>query len=151
MRYYIIYKQDVPKDIPAHMKGKVFTWEQFLARGDSFVATKAEDTIESHMNSIRPGNCATFIYTSGTTGMPKAVMVTHDNYVWTSRMVLSKEHKTINPLIGKGRILSYLPLSHAAGQIFDFFLGICSASNVFYPDASVLQTELARFLNVSRP
>ena len=27
VRYYIIYKENVPKDIPAHMKGKVFTWE----------------------------------------------------------------------------------------------------------------------------
>ena len=151
VKYYIIYKEGVPKDLPAHMKGKVFTWEEFMARGDSFVATKREDTVEHHMQSIKPGNCASFIYTSGTTGMPKAVMVSHDNFAWTTKMVVHKEWKILEPIMGKGRILSYLPLSHAAGQIVDFYMGIATAANIFYPEASVLQNELAKFLLVCKP
>ena len=36
-------------------------------------------------DKIRPGHCCTLVYTSGTTGMPKGVMISHDNYVWTKK------------------------------------------------------------------
>ena len=54
-------------------------------------------------------------------------------------------------MMGKARILSYLPMSHAAGQFVDYMVGISVAANVFYPDPSVLQTELLKFLLIARP
>jgi acyl-CoA synthetase (AMP-forming)/AMP-acid ligase II len=55
---------------------------------------------------------------SGTTGYPKAVMLTHDNINFEGTMI--GQHQ---PLMGatyeQERILSYLPLSHAAGLLVD--------------------------------
>lgn len=56
-------------------------WKDFMALGKRV----EKKTIEDRMNKIKPGNCCTLVYTSGTTGMPKAVMLSHDNYTWTKK------------------------------------------------------------------
>jgi long-chain-fatty-acid--CoA ligase ACSBG len=54
-------------------------------------------------------------------------------------------------LLGKGRILTYLPLSHAAAQLVDLLIPIKCGYNVFFPDPSVLQANLVKFLNIAKP
>lgn len=67
------------------------------------------------MNKVKPGNCCTLVYTSGTTGMPKGVMLSHDNYTWTKNSVDTIYKRTDIQY----RMVSYLPLSHVAGQFTD--------------------------------
>ena len=61
----------------------------------------------------------TYVFTSGTTGNPKGVMLSHDNYMFLTKMTDELE------LMKKGtkhRIISYLPLSHVAAQFSDIIL-----------------------------
>lgn len=52
-------------------------------------------------------------FQSGTTSLPKAVMLSHDNLIYNAKM--AAKYLEMEP--GNERILSYLPLSHAAAQV----------------------------------
>ena len=64
------------------------------------------------MENIAINQCCTLVYTSGTTGNPKGVMLSHDNIYW--------EAESANDFAqfaeAKEVIISYLPLSHIAGE-----------------------------------
>lgn len=91
----------------------VYSFEDFISIGD-----RATVDIEfyNRIDKQKPGNCSNVVYTSGTTGNPKAVLLSHDNITYTC-----KAGKTLfnDKLPDRLRIVSYLPLSHIAGQIFD--------------------------------
>lgn len=61
-----------------------------------------------------PEDTCALVYTSGTTGLPKAVMLTHDNLVWTAKSAANRLEITEND-----RVLSYLPISHVAAKMVD--------------------------------
>jgi long-chain-fatty-acid--CoA ligase ACSBG len=92
----------------------IYLWEDFIELG-----RKVDNDLEFN-NRIRmqkAGNCCNIVYTSGTTGQPKAVLLSHDNLTWVGRTMVTK----YNDLLGqKNKVVSYLPLSHIAGQINDF-------------------------------
>jgi len=72
-------------------------------------------------DKIEPGHCCTLVYSSGTTGNPKAVMISHDNLVFELSLVLHMftSHSQVNQRAEEDRILSFLPLCHAAGMMID--------------------------------
>ena len=84
------------------------------------------------MKMAKPGNCCTFIYTSGTTGPPKAVMISHDNYTWTTDAIGRKFNFHVEPKLGNSRVLSMLPLSHVAAQIIDLVVCVRFGFNLFF-------------------
>jgi long-subunit acyl-CoA synthetase (AMP-forming) len=57
---------------------------------------------------VQPRDVLTLIYTSGTTGPPKAVQITHANYM--------SEVNALDPLLHTraGRMVSYFPMAHIA-------------------------------------
>jgi long-chain acyl-CoA synthetase len=88
---------------------KVTSWEAFMKTGQEI----DEQLFSDRINALKPGELATFIYTSGTTGPPKGVMLSHDNIYFTGERInqlFSIDHHD--------RVLSYLPLSHIAEQLF---------------------------------
>jgi len=95
----------------------LMSWKTLVAKGRN----EDESVVDGSLASIQPGQCAAIIYTSGTTGEPKAVMISHDNLVYESSVVI----EMIRNSVGFGgadaaeRILSYLPLSHVAGMMVD--------------------------------
>jgi long-chain acyl-CoA synthetase len=104
----------------------VLTWDQFLARG-----TLADrGGVQAAVAALRDDDPAVYIYTSGTTGPPKAVVLTHQNIVWTA--------VGATKLLGHGpddSSLSYLPLSHIAEQMFTIHGPICVGSQVYYAES----------------
>lgn len=97
----------------------VMSWAEFLSQ--------AKDGLEERLASLRPESLGTFIYTSGTTGRPKAVMLTHDNLLWTASQACGLVEAT-----AEDRVLSYLPLSHIAEQMFSIHLPAIAGASVYY-------------------
>ena len=102
------------------------SWEQFLAQGNSISDAQVDDSLDS----LRPEQLATLIYTSGTTGPPKGVMLSHDNLAFTS--------DTSVPLLqlnANDSVLSYLPLSHIAEQMFTIHTAITAGYQVYFAES----------------
>jgi long-chain acyl-CoA synthetase len=102
--------------------GFVLSWAELRNRGrEQDVAHEGE--FDSRWREISPEDTATVVYTSGTTGMPKGVILTHHNVVWTADSLFQ-----IFTEDESGRRLSYLPLAHIAervtGHFTQSFLGV---------------------------
>lgn len=102
---------------------KVLSWEAFLARGDTIDPTRYHERVAA----LEPDALATLIYTSGTTGPPKAVMLSHRNLAWTARE--AAKIFAINP---SDSMLSYLPLSHIAEQVFSIHIPVTTGATVYF-------------------
>ena len=103
------------------------SWDAFMAKGDEV----DESEIDARMNALEMKQLATLIYTSGTTGPPKGVMLSHENLASTSR----NAQKLIE-LVPTDRVISYLPLSHIAEQMFSIHAAITAAYQVYYAEYS---------------
>lgn len=125
----------------------VIGWPELLRRAHEI----PEAALDHRLEQQAPDDVATLIYTSGTTGVPKGVMLSHDNLIWTACIGVT----AIGVRAGDN-ILSYLPLSHIAEQIVSIFgplsFGGCTW---FTPDIVELATNLREvrpdfFLGVPR-
>lgn len=97
------------KGAPAVDDPMVMTWEAFVASGEA-----TEDAeVDRRVEAIEPTGLSTLIYTSGTTGPPKGVMLSHENIAWTARAAATLVKAQAGQVM-----LSYLPLSHIAEQMF---------------------------------
>jgi long-chain acyl-CoA synthetase len=94
---------------PAQDDERILTWDEFMAMGEGRDAAE----LYARIDALEPDGLATLIYTSGTTGPPKGVMLTHHNLTWTADGASG-----IFDIRPDDRLISYLPLSHIAEQIF---------------------------------
>eukprot|EP00656_Telonema_subtile_P005522 TRINITY_DN1250_c0_g4_i1.p1 TRINITY_DN1250_c0_g4~~TRINITY_DN1250_c0_g4_i1.p1 ORF type:complete len:725 (+),score=206.63 TRINITY_DN1250_c0_g4_i1:272-2446(+) len=125
----IMWTGDVPEEANG-CRVNVVTWPEFIARHEMVEPAALEERIAAQ----RPGHPCTLIYTSGTTGNPKAVMITHDNCCWTSRVVLDWINLTGVPFgESSERIVSYLPLSHIAAQMLDIHMPLALSCHETLP------------------
>ena len=104
----------------------VMTWEEFLARGAEVPAGKVDERLEA----LEEDGLATLIYTSGTTGPPKAVMLSNHNLVWTIRKAA-----TVADVEPTDTIVSYLPLSHIAEQLFTIHGPVVMGFTVYFAES----------------
>lgn len=82
------------------------------------LAEQAPDqALNVRIKAQQPSDICTLIYTSGTTGNPKGVMLSHSNLTWMAQS--SVETYDCN---SDERIISYLPMSHIAEQIFSLYI-----------------------------
>jgi long-chain acyl-CoA synthetase len=98
---------------------QVMSWDDFQTRGGGV----SEADVEQRLNALQPAQLGTLIYTSGTTGPPKGVMLSHHNLSWTADVA-----GQITDAGPTDVLLSYLPLSHIAEQMFT----IHAASTIGY-------------------
>ncbi|MCU0681814.1 MAG: long-chain fatty acid--CoA ligase [Polyangiaceae bacterium] len=73
----------------------------------------AADEVGRRTALIGEDDSATLIYTSGTTGPPKGAMLTHRNLAYVGRVA-----GELTGAARDDRVVSYLPLSHIAEQVF---------------------------------
>ena len=104
----------------------VISWDAFMKLG---AGDAHEDALQQRIASLEPDGLATLIYTSGTTGPPKAVMLSHENLAWTSRIL--KQVAGMESV----RTLSYLPLSHIAEQMATIHGPITGGGTVYFAES----------------
>ena len=114
------------KGAPAIDDDMVLSWDEFMAK-----ATDAEDgALEARLDGLKSDQTATLIYTSGTTGPPKGVMLTHHNLAWTAGAAQGMVSA------GPGdKVLSYLPLSHIAEQMFSVHAPITTGYAFYFAES----------------
>jgi len=111
----------------------VLSWDDLLEKGRVALASDPE-IVTRRAGSARSDGLATLIYTSGTTGVPKGVMVSHRNVVWTAECLRRAAGIGDNP-----RMVSYLPLAHIAERMSTHYLGVYLAGEVWYcPDIGLV-------------
>ena len=106
----------------AQVPVRVLSWEEFFALGAPDAKTDLEGLLQERIADQEPGHCCALVYTSGTTGAPKAVMMSHDNIVFTGVQAAGTLEPNVAGDDKQDRVLSYLPLSHVAGMLTDSIL-----------------------------
>jgi long-subunit acyl-CoA synthetase (AMP-forming) len=102
----------------------VLSWDELLAVGDKV----GVDELEARKKAQKPGDLCTLIYTSGTTGPPKAVMISHENILWTAQTAVDHVGG-----MGPGDTqISYLPLSHVAEQMLTMYLPMMYGGTIYF-------------------
>lgn len=104
----------------------VIGWDDFLATGSAI----PDEAFDARLAALRPDDLATLIYTSGTTGPPKGVMLTHHNLTWTA-----DRSDGVLPLTADDQVVSYLPLSHIAEQMFSIHIPISVGAQVSFAES----------------
>lgn len=109
--------------VAASPEGPVLTdWEGFLKSAAGY-----EAAADQRLAGLLPDQIASLIYTSGTTGDPKGVMLTHLNLSWTASCALQ-----VHRADERDAVVSYLPLSHIAEQMFSVYVTITAGSRVYF-------------------
>lgn len=121
---------------------RIMSWEALRSAGREALATDPE-LVERSSAAVVQDDLATLIYTSGTTGVPKGVMISHRNVLWTLECVA----RTF-PLPDHLRLVSYLPLAHIGERMVSHYVGLYWVGTVRYiPDL----TEVAAAVQETRP
>lgn len=101
-------------------------WTAFLAAGNDV----PEADLDARLAALKDDDLATLIYTSGTTGPPKGVMLSHGNLAWTAACA-----QKLVSLVPTDFMLSYLPLSHIAEQMFTIHAPMTVGCAVYFAEA----------------
>ena len=91
----------------------VVGWDDVLAAGRAAAAADPAG-FDRLWQQIQPEDRLSLIYTSGTTGTPKGVTYTHRNILWTAESIGRLAGRD---LLADARLISYLPLAHAAERV----------------------------------
>ncbi|XP_063025565.1 long-chain-fatty-acid--CoA ligase ACSBG1-like isoform X2 [Melospiza melodia melodia] len=141
LKAVVLYKDSIAERHP-----NLYTMEEFLELGGDV----SDSTLDDIINSQKPNQCCVLIYTSGTTGKPKGAMLSHDNITWTSAHC-SKAGGMQPAEVQQESIVSYLPLSHIAAQIYDLWTGIKWGEQVYFAEPDALKGSLINTLKEVQP
>ncbi|XP_047397389.1 long-chain-fatty-acid--CoA ligase ACSBG1 isoform X3 [Sciurus carolinensis] len=141
LKAVVIYGETLPKKMT-----NVYTMEEFMELGREV----PEETLDSIIDAQQPNQCCVLVYTSGTTGNPKGVMLSQDNITWTARF--GSQAGDIQPAeVQQEVVVSYLPLSHIAAQIYDLWTGIQWGAQVCFAEPDALKGSLVNTLREVEP
>ncbi|MGB3051366.1 MAG: long-chain fatty acid--CoA ligase [Polyangiales bacterium] len=104
---------------------RVISLAGLMAKGDSI--TDAE--LDARLNAVKMDDVAVLIYTSGTTGLPKGAMLTHRGIE-----LIGNALEEVFPVLLEtdSRIVSYLPLCHAAEQAVTNFAALMAPGQTYF-------------------
>jgi long-chain acyl-CoA synthetase len=109
----------------------VLRWDALLALGAE-AGARDPRAFDGLWQGVRPDDTVTLIYTSGTTGPPKGVIDTHRAALWVLEAAGS-----VVPTSEADRVISYLPLAHAADRFLNHYASVTSGHTVvFCPEVS---------------
>lgn len=78
-------------------------------------------------------------------------MLSHDNLTWTGITALVSLSGPNSPISNDDRIVSYLPLSHIAGLVFDVLAPMAMGFKVYFARPDALAGTLVQSLQWARP
>lgn len=108
--------------------GRIMTFESGAIRTILEAATSiGEDTLRAVQAEVDVDSIATVIYTSGTTGVPKGVILTHRNFVGTTKAIAQVVPNILYST--QTRFLLFLPLAHVLARFVQ--LAVLSGRGVF--------------------
>lgn len=121
-----------------------YCWDELLTMSTDDVDIE----YSQRLAEIKAGECCALVFTSGTSGDPKGAMISHDNFTWTiekiaSRLDISEYSNEVT--------MSYLPLSHMAGQLMEVFLPISKAATVYFAEKDAMKLSFMQTLTEVRP
>lgn len=141
LKAVVIYQEPPPKKM-----ANVYTMEELIELGQEV----PEEALDAIIDTQQPNQCCVLVYTSGTTGNPKGVMLSQDNITWTARY--GSQAGDIQPAeVQQEVVVSYLPLSHIAAQIYDLWTGIQWGAQVCFADPDALKGTLVNTLREVEP
>jgi long-chain-fatty-acid--CoA ligase ACSBG len=152
LKHIVVFQDAVTPELTAETGGIVISWKDFLALGTAI----SDADLEARIQTIKPNEGAVLIYTSGTTGNPKACVVSHDAMQYQAAATTASIALTPR-FLAEEHVISYLPLSHIAGQLFDVIASITCSSNadsnctVWFARPDVLKGSLGTTLKMARP
>ncbi len=126
----IIYVE--PRGVRTYQDPILMSWDDFLAEGKRLYEAEP-DTVTRLMEGIDPESTATIVYTSGTTGPPKGAMLSHNNLLWTAdqaRQIIAGNNPVARP-----ELLSYLPLCHVFGRLYDILGALAFRATVNFAES----------------
>lgn len=126
----IVYVE--PRGVNTYDNPLLMSWEDFLELGRQEVAADPNH-FDELVDGIDPETTATIVYTSGTTGPPKGAMLSHGNLVWTAaeaRGVIAS-----GEMPDEIELLSYLPLCHVFGRLYDLAYGLAARATVNFAES----------------
>ncbi len=126
----IIYVE--PRGVSTYDDPMLLSWEDFLELGRREVAANP-NRFDALVDGIDPETTATIVYTSGTTGPPKGAMLSHSNLVWTAAEARSVIASGEMP--DEIELLSYLPLCHVFGRLYDLAYGLAARATVNFAES----------------
>uniref|UniRef100_A0A8C5SA24 Long-chain-fatty-acid--CoA ligase ACSBG1 n=1 Tax=Laticauda laticaudata TaxID=8630 RepID=A0A8C5SA24_LATLA len=141
LKAVVMYKDHVSEKHP-----NLYTMDEFMELGNEIL----DGQLDAIINSQEANQCCVLIYTSGTTGKPKGVMLSQDNITWTSAHA-SRAGDVQPAEIQQEKIVSYLPLSHIAGQMCDLWTGIKWGEEVYFAQPDALKGGLVEVLREALP
>ena len=123
----------------------VLSWKNLLDLGKTWPYLK--NKLEDRLKQVAINQCCRLVYTSGTTGAPKAVMLSHDNLIFTAKVM--NQVYGLNPN-GQERNVSYLPLSHVAASMMDNFVILSCRGTTYFADKSALKVQNLHYFSTSK-
>jgi long-chain acyl-CoA synthetase len=128
----------------------VISWADMADRGRA-EHRRDPAAFDAAWQQVGADDVATLVYTSGTTGPPKGVIETHATVLWAMECF-----SRLLPMGPDDRMVSYLPLAHAAERLFTHWWGFYTGFGTWFcPDAAQLLAALREarptcFLGVPR-
>ncbi len=112
----------------------VFSWDELPRLAEQV----SEPALNERIDTQSVDDVCTLIYTSGTTGNPKGVVLSHRNLTW-----MAETSVEVYGCNSDERVISYLPLSHIAEQIFSLYIPLlCGGCTSFAESLDLLGDNL---------
>jgi long-chain acyl-CoA synthetase len=124
---WLVY--DYPRGLLRYDEDILKSFDDVQALGRDFGA-KNVGYFEAEAAKVTPGDIALINYTSGTTGDPKGVMLSHDNFVRTTRSYLTSEDVRITD-----DFLAYLPLAWVGEALYGTCVSLMSGCATNCPES----------------